>query len=357
MWRIPLENIKTKVAMAYTVRNERRLLFQNMACHRRLGVKHFFVFWDKTEDDAPLLAKRFSDVTGRETVCPEELDDPFLKENFTQLSHVDIRKVFNSTWAARKAREMGFDWLICLDPDEIIVCDFKSPKKAQIDLFLENYSKHFVQVIFNTFENLPMRVFRNEKFSDCSFFLKNDTFFLRCLRVFWDISHLESRQLFHPEKNSKLSSGRFFLGHNSGKSAFCLKYLDYYWPFPHAWKHRKWKNKGDVFYANALLHYYTFDCSFLRNKFQNYIDMPNNVAATSRPRREHDILLQKLANTLSDQEFWEYYCQNIAFDPKKLPFFMRSRLIFLPIVRLLYEEIPEEELCLEKNHKEILKLF
>lgn len=296
----------TKVAISYMIKNEADLIKQNIEFHKRLGVEHFFVFLDENTDNTEETLKDLANITVKKSLEPDELNDSFIDNKFLPLrdSH-NARRVYNSLYAARQAKEMGFDWLICIDADELILCDFNDINKAQINSTLEKIDPSINQVIFNTYEQVP-------KFKEtCSSFFGANEFIKASSKPL-------ARKLYDPLSKTYIPFNRNFMGHDSGKTAFRLSALEDYYPLTHRWLRRSDDQPGETTSIDSLVHYYFYSFKHFRQRFINYKDRDDwSIANYKYP--DHILKLIELVQEMSEEEFEDYYKNYICKESETLP--------------------------------------
>jgi len=115
-----------KIAMVMTVKNEAELLRLNILYHRYAGVERFFVFQDDPTDDSLYSISDLEGVTTFPSVSGDEITaklrlHPEMAHISSSLSvHHCARQMANSFGALEAARRDGFDWVLSLDPDELV---------------------------------------------------------------------------------------------------------------------------------------------------------------------------------------------------------------------------------------------
>ena len=144
-------------AIVYTVRNEAALLPASIAYHAAAGCARFYVFWDGTTDDAPMLLRGRDDVVAQDSVTPDRLTgagalriDP---ARWAEDSRV--RQRVNAAHAAMLAAADGIEWLLSIDPDELVVANVGAPADgnvSRIDTMLAAVADEVDQVLVPNLE-------------------------------------------------------------------------------------------------------------------------------------------------------------------------------------------------------------
>lgn len=163
-------------AITYTVKNEAALLPAAIAYHARLGCTKFFVFFDGTTDDSRDLVAGLRNVAAQDSIDPATL--PVTPEWIARLlprwaESMDVRKRINTFEAARLARESGIEWLINIDPDELLL--FDEPERGRPGepaAFFAALPANVDQVLMPNLEAVPVGEGTGRPFVDCTLFLR-----------------------------------------------------------------------------------------------------------------------------------------------------------------------------------------
>lgn len=166
-----------RFAISYTVKNESRLLRSAIEYHLAAGCSRIYVYLDRTSDDSESILALFPSVVVRDSIRPEELNNP--PKWITDMLPVwdedmDVRKRINTYYATERALAEGIDWLINIDPDELILMD-----RASVQISTDCIVKHLQkvpddidQVYLPNLEFIPTSAAESgEPFSDCIYFL------------------------------------------------------------------------------------------------------------------------------------------------------------------------------------------
>ena len=303
-----------KIAITYTIKNEADLILQNINFHSKLGVDYFFVFLDNNTDNTEQLLRNTPRLSLRESIKPEELNDNFLSSKFShQADNHDARRVFNTAWAAQEAKKIGCEWIISIDADELVLCNFNKLQKAEIEPRLNLVDNTVNQVVFRTYEQVPYFVDKSQGFSPENEFLTRTPIDLE-------------RSLYDPFSKQNLKLGRSFIGHDAGKTAFRLSALEDHYPLTHRWLKRSDDSPAELIKMNALLHFYFYDFQYFKRRFTNYQDRSNH-SISDYQYPEHILLLIKLCQELSEEEFKEYYKEHICFKEPPKENFIKPKVL------------------------------
>ncbi len=95
-----------KFAISYTVKNESRLLPSAIKYHIAAGCSRIYMFWDGTTDGSESLVSEFPNVVARNSIKPDEIDDPpawIARVVSCWELIMDVRKNINTFYAAKEA--------------------------------------------------------------------------------------------------------------------------------------------------------------------------------------------------------------------------------------------------------------
>jgi hypothetical protein len=167
-------------AISYTVKNEANLLPAAIEYHTRRGCAKFYVFFDGTTDGSRELVASLPNVVAQESVDPAALVDPpeWIAELLPRwLESMDVRKRINTFVAAGLARDSGIEWLINVDPDELLLFEEpESDRPGDRDAFFAAIPASVDQVLMPNLEALPVGEGTGRPFVDCTLFLRRFPF-------------------------------------------------------------------------------------------------------------------------------------------------------------------------------------
>lgn len=296
-----------QIACVYTVKNEEELLPPNLAYHRHLGVTDFFVFLDDSTDATKtriqnLPGLRLFENLGWEVMERFAQDRPGLdaaifRSNFH--THSELRQILNGNMAIEQCREDGIDWLLYLDPDELICLDLVRVEEDGLQHLFAGLSPGAGAVWFKNIEAVPTRVEPGTPFEDRLF--KSDSF------TPGETEYPKSR-ILNPFTGKAAPAG-WFWGHSSGKIALRPAVGAYFLSTHDC------HSEGERVTRETLLHY-NF-CSFRQflNKYRNFRDFPNRKNA--RPLR---LLLRDVVNHggFTEEYLLEFYRDNIRYSEEDI---------------------------------------
>lgn len=238
-----------RFAIAYTVKNEARLLRSAIRYHIAAGCFRVYIFWDGTSDGSELMAADFSNIVARNSITPDEIHDPpaWMAEILPSWgTDMDVRKRINTYHAARSAAAEGIDWLASIDPDELILIARNEPIAGDhVTKHLERVPDRIDQLLMSNLESVPTSAKSNEPFADCVYFLNrfpvtefiwrySRVLFTRILKspqvvawydyLFYQLRFLGALPRLFREPNSRrrIPAG-YFLGYSNFKSFIRLK--------------------------------------------------------------------------------------------------------------------------------------
>jgi len=140
--------------------------------HQAIGFEHLFLFFDDPDDSALDQAKSYPGVTA---IANDELlesvwemsDQYALSEKLIHL--IEARQVFNCEVAIELSLDMGFDWLLHIDIDEL----FYSPRCSASEHFDALDARGIDNVVYMNFEAVPESEDIDNYFTEVTLFKKN----------------------------------------------------------------------------------------------------------------------------------------------------------------------------------------
>ena len=178
----PADRIKNEVqvasgtfAVAYTVKNEARLLPSAIQYHLAAGASRIYLHWDGTTDGSERLISQFPSVVARDSYKPQEMSDaPQWLAQILPAYDVDfdVRKRANTYYAALQAAKEGIEWLACIDVDELVLMATNEHEiKDHIPKYLSQIPDRIDQLLLPNLEAVPTSVDTQNPFADCVYFL------------------------------------------------------------------------------------------------------------------------------------------------------------------------------------------
>ena len=136
-----------KIALVMTVKNEERLLLQNIYYHLAIGVEKIYIYFDGTTDNGPNLIKNIEGVEGNKSISATKYKsyNYLRKFNENAKEHHTARQCLNTFDALRKCKLENIDWLISLDADELMITNELGTESLQD--FFNSYSGTNIELI------------------------------------------------------------------------------------------------------------------------------------------------------------------------------------------------------------------
>jgi len=165
-----------RFAITYTVKNEANLLPDAIAYHLGLGCSRIYLFFDGSTDNSRQLVRDVGKVRCAESVSPDSLRDipAWIKELLPRWTEsMDVRKRINTYVAAQMAQEEEIEWLINIDPDELLLMNNgEAQAPGRPEEFFSSVSRDIDQVLVPNFEAVPINAGSGRPFIDCTLFLR-----------------------------------------------------------------------------------------------------------------------------------------------------------------------------------------
>jgi len=304
---IVLEYEKMRIACVFTVKNEEETILQNIKYHSCIGVTDFYIFLNNSTDRTKEIIKSVPNLSVHEdlgyqdlimyNVDKPELDLDLIKRHFS--THSTLRQIFHANMALELCKEEKIDWLIHLDPDELICVDTTRVKQDSLKSFLTNLDNNIDAVSFNNLEVIPTKVESNFVFEGHLFKTQN---------VANELSGWPKSMLFNPISKTFLPAG-WFWGHSSGKVALRPHHNSYFTSSHECY------TEGKQITSECLLHYNIQSLKQFLNKYKNFANYPNRRGA--RPLR---LLLRDIVNndSFSKEFLTNYFEEYILYSEKDI---------------------------------------
>jgi hypothetical protein len=297
-----------KIACIYTVKNEEGLILQNINYHRFLGVTDFFVFLDYSTDRTKSLIQHVPNLRIFENkslaeLLPYSQDKPTLDIDLMSRKFADhngIRQVFHANMAMELCRNENIEWLVHLDPDELICLDPDRVEKDALADYLAGLDKGVGGVKFKNVEVVPTQTSPVNVFDDMLF--KNNQVDAT------EMEGLPKMEVFNPYTGGATPAG-WYWGHKSGKLAVRVHEDAYF-----AILTSSFQTPGDKITANYLLHYNVFSFPHFVAKYKNFNNFPE-LTSLGRKVRPLRTLFVKLVNDPenSQADLMAYYQKHIVY--------------------------------------------
>lgn len=319
-----------KIALVLTVKNEERLLRDNLIYHKGIGIDRCYVYFDNTTDNGKNSIEDLPYVISSDSISPDKYKSVKSLEKFTKnaIEHHTARQCLNTFDAMRLSEEAGFDWLISLDADELICTSFN--EVSNLNSFFETIPRSVNLVNFKVFELLQDRVSFNNVFKEATLFKTTFQFQNRFEKVL--------KNIYNPsiKKSQKFS---FWYGQFLGKAAIRL-HQNIIPHNVHRYKHSD-ETKLISIEKEGVLHYHAYDAKDFIKKFKNFSKHPTTFLSGAKVDALK-LLLKFVVNNAgySKEQLHEYFKNNLMFTQKEvkklkkntfLTFFKRKKPIVMSI--------------------------
>lgn len=149
------------IGAVMTVRNEHDLLRNNILFHRLVGIDRFYIYLDHPTDSSARTVGDLDCVSINHSRLPNWLTQQEVS-NADHLSrrfhtHHTARQLINCHDAVRRAREEGVQWLVSIDPDELISLDDQFVRARCLADYLSQLPQSVETVTFPANEVLSTR--------------------------------------------------------------------------------------------------------------------------------------------------------------------------------------------------------
>jgi hypothetical protein len=163
-------------AITYTVKNEANLLPDAIAYHLAMGCSRIYVFFDGTTDNSRELIQGIDRVVCADSISPGALTSPpeWVDEIVPRWGEsMDVRKRINTLFAADQAKTDGIEWLINIDPDELLILNDQATNSLKnTEAFFTPISAQVDQILIPNLEAIPTSDGSGKPYIDCTLFLE-----------------------------------------------------------------------------------------------------------------------------------------------------------------------------------------
>ena len=169
--------MKLKTAIVTTLRDPGQDLVFFLQYHFAIGFDHIFLFFDGDEDD-PMIeyARRFEGVSIRtkgDGLRRDWENSRSFKKNHQYAGFLDkevmARQILNAELAINKCLDLGIDWIVHIDHDELFVLN----KGSLAEHFFELDAANIETVRYLNHEAIPEKLIVGSLFEEVSLFKKN----------------------------------------------------------------------------------------------------------------------------------------------------------------------------------------
>lgn len=308
-----------KIAVVYTVKNEERLLKQNILFHKAIGIEHFFVYLDNSTDHTEQSINDLPYVEINKSVSPKQYLNQTHLEKFTSKAehHHTARQCLNTYNAKEKCEEKGIDWLISIDADELFIPSTSSFE--DVKSFFQNIDEGVDIIDLKVFEALQRKKHYNNVFAEETIFKLTRKFNNRFEKIY--------KYIYNPIEK-RTDKFFYWYGHFLGKSA--IRVSSKVMPKN---VHRYVKIDGTTIgrvNKGYVLHYHFYDAKDFIKKFNNFKKHPKNFISGARVGKLK-LLLRDVVNFsgMDEQELEKYFCENLMFSEKEVKALQKNMYMFV----------------------------
>lgn len=318
-------------AIVMTVRNEQDLLRSNVLYHRHLGIERFYVFLDGTTDRTPETVSDLDAVT----ILPSSSGETFLEAGthrdlharsprlrevvLKSASHHEARQMLNTIVALERARDEDIEWLISLDPDELLSLDPDATTAGELVDFLAAQPSGVEAVSFPTSEIVQRRTTYENVLAEATLFKHERSWVPRPL---YDPYRRQVRRHFYEPRKvlglpiPKRKTLSWWYGHRLGKSAVRTR-LDL---LPRVHTFRRFDGGSlETKSAGRLLHYLLYSADDFVKKFKNYVSHPDTLVSGHALSYRKRVWIDMVNDpSFSEADLRDYYDRWVAFDEDEL---------------------------------------
>lgn len=303
-----------QVAVVLTVKNEARLLRDNVLYHHAIGVDKVFVYFDNTTDDGKDTVSDLPFVNIQDSVPAEKYTHFKYLDKFTSQAeaHHTARQCLNTFDAMQSCKVLGIDWLISIDADELIGTDLDAI--SNLKTFFKGIPSSVDVVNFKVYEVLQRQLNYKNVFAEETLFKSQRSFKRRHERLF--------KYVYNPFTGKHLKFS-FWYGQHLGKGAIRLNTN----VIPHnVHRYKRINGKAAILEAGFVLHYHAFDAVDFIKKFTNFRNHPNTFLSGNTVE-SLKLLLRDVVNTsgLSNDELKDYFKTNLMFNEKEVSGFLKNK--------------------------------
>lgn len=309
------------VALVLTVKDEERLLKQNIYYHLGIGIKKIYIYFDGTEDGGRELVEDIDGVECLDSIISGKFEHlPFLEKfNASRLQQHTARQCLNSYDAEQRCVIEGLDWLISIDADEFFVTSDAAIQS--VDDFFENIqSDGYTLIRLGVREVIPRRMAYNHVALEETLFKSKKNFSSRFDQIYFKI--------FDPYTNTSIQTS-YWLSHNMGKCAIKVG-TDLIPHNVHKYKPRNENTPAKTIHAGFILHYFQYDLDDFIKKSVNFKFIPKHYLSGKRIGRLKELYITLVNDPDKTRaEIFEFYEKNLLFNEKKVKRLRKTSLLNL----------------------------
>lgn len=322
-----------KIALVSTVKNEQRLLRDNLLYHHAIGVDRAFVYFDGTTDGGRASVADLDFVSVRNSVLPDELPpEPFLEKFVSQAGiHHTARQCLNTYHASLLCKKEGIQWLLSIDPDELVVPEGQ-PGLPDLGSYLLTVAPEVDLVQFKVLEALQCKMKYNSVFREETAFKTTHHFPGRWQKV--------TRKVYDPFEG-KIRRFSWWYGQHLGKAVFRIGRGI----IPRN-VHRYQKVDGSKTIQQQrgwLLHYHAYDAQDFIKKYRNFAAHPDTFLSGNRVK-DFKLLMRDVVNRsgMDNNALEAYFDQYLRFSEEKIKYLRSNHYLgFLKRKTPLLHDMPQ----------------
>ncbi|MBU2929551.1 glycosyltransferase family 2 protein [Winogradskyella psychrotolerans] len=306
-----------RVGVVMTVKNEARLLRQNILYHLGLGIDKVYVYLDNTTDHGDQTVSDLKAVEINNSVSPESYKNvPYLEKFWSNAAvHHTARQCLNTYDAIQKCKTERIDWLISLDADELFLTT-KDQRQSLKEFFIAASNEGADIVNLKPMEVIARKTAYKNVMQEETLFKTQKNFNSKFDQIY--------QKIFDPYQNSYLTVS-YWLGHTMGKGAINIQSS----VIPNN-VHRYSAIDGselNIHNNGYILHYHSYDFEDFIKKFQNFKTHPDTFLSGNKIEDLKSLWI-KLVNDkhYSRERLMEYFEKNLLFTPSKLKRLNQTRM-------------------------------
>jgi hypothetical protein len=304
-----------KIGLVITVKNEERLLRTNLLYHKAIGVELIFVYFDNSTDGSRKSVEKMEGVFCFDSVEAQPFAHLEYLNNFTRQrdSLHTARQCLNIFDASQRSKNLGIDWLLSLDADELFLSS--TDKHMDVSTFFKKY-KNFDLVQLSVMEVLGRQMHYDNVIRQETLFKTQSRFKNWNDRIYFP---------FYDPYTNETFKHHAWLGHTMGKCA--IKISSNLTP-KNVHRFGSIVNSPiKISSSGYVLHYSLYDFEDFKKKFKNIKYRPD-VFLNGKTLPRLAIIWRNMVNDpdYDDEYIKAYYQSYLHIDKKKLKRFYRSRL-------------------------------
>ena len=306
-----------RVALVLTVKNEARVLRNNLRYHRAIGAHHIFVYFDGTTDEGKATIQDLDYVTVQDSVAAATYQQYAFLDKFTSQAaeHHTARQCLNTYDAQQQCAKMGIDWLISIDADELVCPNIDM--QVSLPEFFGDIAKGVEVVYLQTKEVLQRKSSYGNVFAEETLFKSVPTYQSRLKNIY--------KQFYNPCTKEKQRFS-YWYGQTMGKGAIRIGQG----VIPHN-VHRYKKEDGSTPRTRKVgfvLHYHAYDAQDFIKKFTNFSKHPDTFLSGNAVE-SLKLLLRDVVNKsgMSEAALERYFEAQLMFQESEVKQLQANRYL------------------------------